>query len=58
MAVKEEPLKEGRKWNKALAPFIHNTFEKLNLSLKKQEDFPPSSVCERENSGQRPKRWY
>lgn len=49
MAVKDwmkmEPLKEGRRrGNKGLAPHRHNTFEKLNLSLKKQEDFPPPSV--------------
>lgn len=45
--MKMELLKEGRKWNKGLAPHRPNTFEKLNLFLKKQEDFPPSTVCER-----------
>lgn len=56
--MKRGPLKEGRKWNKQLAPYRPTTFEKWNLSLKKQEDFPPSTACEKENTGQRPERWY
>lgn len=41
-----ELFKEGRKQNKGLNPHRPNT-EKLNLSLKKQEDLPPAAACER-----------
>ena len=51
--MKMEFLKEGGKQNKGLDPHRPNT-EKLNLSLKKQEDMPPTAACEREILGKDP----
>lgn len=51
--MKIELFKEGRKHNKGLNLHRPN-IEKLNLSLKKQEDLPPAAACERAILGKDP----